>query len=110
LLVWLAPEVLAGGHYTSAADIYSLGIVLWELITRAEPFSEYSVGQSNFRTDLENEIMRGLRPSINPYIKSDLNFDDTENLCTMSFAHFIDECLNGDAPSRPSASEVRLIA
>lgn len=32
-LAYMAPEVLSGGHYTPAADIYSLGITVIELLT-----------------------------------------------------------------------------
>lgn len=30
---WLAPEILAGLPYTVAADVYSFGIIMWELLT-----------------------------------------------------------------------------
>ena len=31
---WMAPEVLMSSQYTHKADIYSFGIVLWEIVTR----------------------------------------------------------------------------
>ena len=34
---WQAPEVLAGGSYTDRADVFSLGVVLWELVTQRDP-------------------------------------------------------------------------
>jgi serine/threonine protein kinase len=35
---WSAPECLLGLRWTSAADIYSFGVVLWELVTGEIPF------------------------------------------------------------------------
>ena len=34
---WMAPEVLRGDEYTSMADIYSFGVIVWEIVHRAEP-------------------------------------------------------------------------
>jgi serine/threonine protein kinase len=32
-LPYIAPEILRGGHYTQASDIYSFGIIMYELIS-----------------------------------------------------------------------------
>lgn len=39
---WTAPEVLLGGANTTASDIYSFGVVLWELLTGQIPFEDLS--------------------------------------------------------------------
>eukprot|EP00658_Telonema_sp_P-2_P022657 TRINITY_DN19056_c0_g2_i2.p1 TRINITY_DN19056_c0_g2~~TRINITY_DN19056_c0_g2_i2.p1 ORF type:complete len:403 (-),score=91.36 TRINITY_DN19056_c0_g2_i2:293-1501(-) len=36
--VYMAPEVLRGERYDESADLYSFGIVLWELLVREVPF------------------------------------------------------------------------
>ena len=35
-IFWAAPEVLAGEEQTTMSDVYSFGIVLWEIATRAK--------------------------------------------------------------------------
>ena len=36
---WTAPEVLNGLSYDTAADVWSYGVVLWELLTREVPYA-----------------------------------------------------------------------
>jgi serine/threonine protein kinase len=38
---WMAPEVLRSEEYTHKADVYSYGIVLWEILCREPPFSKW---------------------------------------------------------------------
>eukprot|EP01052_Picozoa_sp_SAG31_P010214 SAG31_NODE_552_length_14204_cov_14.295356_8_plen_484_part_00 len=43
---WMAPEVLRGEEYSLSADMYSYGVVLWELTQRREPLkhlNQYAV-------------------------------------------------------------------
>ncbi|KAF8367188.1 mom-4 [Pristionchus pacificus] len=35
---WMAPEVFKGKQYTTACDVYSLGIILWQMVTRKQPY------------------------------------------------------------------------
>lgn len=45
---WMAPEVLAGKRYDCAADVYSFGIILWELMTWQIPWEDLGPWQASF--------------------------------------------------------------
>ena len=36
--LWMAPEVFTGRGYSTACDVYSLGICLWEVLSRKRPY------------------------------------------------------------------------
>jgi serine/threonine protein kinase len=38
--VWLAPEILEKKPYSEKADVYSLGVIFWELLTKEQFFGE----------------------------------------------------------------------
>ena len=40
LIIPQAPEVLSNEYYGTPADVYSYGIILWELLTKTCPFGE----------------------------------------------------------------------
>lgn len=55
---WIAPEVIKRERYTEKADIYSIGIVMWEVATRKIPFAG-----DNF-TRITLEVLEGKRPQV----------------------------------------------
>lgn len=56
--IWSSPEVLKKNHYTEKADVYSFGIVMWEVLTRDVPYADINQFQ------IIVEVVRGLRPRI----------------------------------------------
>ena len=36
-LYWMAPEVLSNDKYSETADVFSFGVILWELLVRECP-------------------------------------------------------------------------
>eukprot|EP01102_Stenamoeba_stenopodia_P019499 TRINITY_DN737_c0_g3_i1.p1 TRINITY_DN737_c0_g3~~TRINITY_DN737_c0_g3_i1.p1 ORF type:complete len:1258 (+),score=266.02 TRINITY_DN737_c0_g3_i1:243-4016(+) len=89
---WLAPEVILEYPFTEKADIYSLGIIFWELVARAHPFSEFSF---RFQYQKADAIAKkGMRPTIPESTPSEFR-----SLIKNSWAQSPDD--------RPSASQLR---
>src|SRR4051795_4908909 len=59
VLPYVAPEVLCGSQYTKAADIYSFGIIMNEIMSEDTPYNNIPHDQV-----LTVGICRGLRPKI----------------------------------------------
>ncbi|RHZ86936.1 hypothetical protein Glove_42g16 [Diversispora epigaea] len=59
VLPYIAPEVLSGEEYTKAADVYSFGIIAYEMVTGFPPYPDIPHDK-----DLAIKICNGLRPKI----------------------------------------------
>ncbi|KAF4699801.1 hypothetical protein FOZ62_008013 [Perkinsus olseni] len=42
---WMAPEILRGEEYSQSADVYSFGMILWEMVYRMIPYAHLSALQ-----------------------------------------------------------------
>ncbi|XP_036397704.1 mitogen-activated protein kinase kinase kinase 7-like isoform X1 [Megalops cyprinoides] len=89
---WMAPEVFEGSNYSEKCDVFSWGIILWEVITRKKPFDE--IGGPAFR--IMWAVHNGTRP---PLIK-DLP-KPIESLMT--------RCWSKDPSQRPAMEEIMKI-
>ena len=63
VLPFVAPEVLQGGLYTKAADVYGFGMVMYEIIAGEPPFIDREYDQY-----LALSICKGERPPIPQYV------------------------------------------
>jgi hypothetical protein len=81
----MAPEVMLGDEFNEKADVYSFGIILWEVLTRMEPFSNHS----DFDIFVEAVCMQNERP---PLPKD----------CLPSLRKLITSCWAGNPSLRPS--------
>lgn len=90
----MAPEVIEQKHYDCSADIYSFGILLWELWYGCRVYSEEKYKKYS-KPCLFDIIMSGVRPSFeNKYCPVD------------PLKALMMECWNGSSSERPSANIV----
>ena len=57
--VWLAPELMRKEGYDEKVDVYSYGVMLWELVAR-----EDFLGHITFLSAIEDAVLNGERPKI----------------------------------------------
>ena len=88
LCTWQAPEVMIGAPHSQSSDIYSLGLVLWEIISGLVPFEN-----TNSQEDVRSLVLSGKRPEIPP--------------CTDSrYVSLIKNCWKADYSGRPSIKSI----
>ena len=64
---FMAPEQMAGGHVDGRSDLYSLGVMLFQLVTGALPHPSDSMAELMYRTVNEPAPdVRTLRPELPP--------------------------------------------
>ena len=84
----MASEILRGQNYTKASDVYSLGIIMYEVFSRLPPYHDLSHDKS-----LAIKICLGLRPRFNIKVPQ-------------LIVHLIKRCLDAIPLNRPTAKEV----
>ncbi|KAG9306940.1 hypothetical protein G9A89_004039 [Geosiphon pyriformis] len=89
VIPYIPPEVLRGEEFTTAGDIYSFAMILWELATGMPPFHDFSHDQN-----LIIAILNGQRPNI------------TSLLIPSCIAELIEKCWDINPSNRPTAEEV----
>ncbi|GBC04928.1 hypothetical protein RclHR1_05950012 [Rhizophagus clarus] len=88
IIPYVAPEIFRGEKYTKASDIYSFGMIMWELMTGRKPFWNY-----NHDTSLIIEIWDGLRP---PVITN----------APEGYVKLMKKCWRSDPSKRPTANNI----
>jgi len=88
---WMAPELFgASPSYSTASDVYSLGMLLWEMVTRKIPFAQATNGQV-----LEKWISEGKRETL-------------PESCPQGLATIIEDCWAQAPKKRPSLDVIIL--
>ncbi|GBC10591.1 hypothetical protein RclHR1_09760001 [Rhizophagus clarus] len=85
---YVAPEILNGQKYTTASDIYSLGMIMWELMTGRSPFWDHDHDEI-----LTFKIIDGARP---PIITN----------APRGYIELMGECWHPNPEKRPTANEL----
>lgn len=87
-LLWAAPEMLISDELDEKADVYSLGVIIWELFTLQSPWSDV-----------------GMQYKINELVVAGSHNTIPENTPPM-LRKLLLECWKLNPAHRPSAAEV----
>ncbi|RIA86216.1 kinase-like domain-containing protein [Glomus cerebriforme] len=82
-LPYIAPEVISGKQFTFASDIYSIGILMWEISSGQPPFANY---EHNYY--LAMNVINGMRPII-------------VSGTPLKYRKLIEKCWNANTAERP---------
>ncbi|EXX64245.1 kinase-like domain-containing protein [Rhizophagus irregularis DAOM 181602=DAOM 197198] len=82
-LPYIAPEVIVGKEITFASNIYSIGILMWEISSGTQPFINYE-----HDSDLAMNIINGMRPKI---VRG----------TPLEYRKLMEQCWNADPKKRP---------
>ncbi|KAM0982462.1 hypothetical protein ACFX2I_015350 [Malus domestica] len=85
---WMAPEMIKEKHHTKKVDVYSFGIVLWELLTALTPFDNMTPEQAAFAVSQKNA-----RPPL-------------PSTCPVPFSRLISRCWSSHPDKRPHFDEI----
>ncbi|XP_068639775.1 serine/threonine-protein kinase STY46-like isoform X2 [Aristolochia californica] len=85
---WMAPEVIEHKPYDHKADVFSFGVVLWELLTGKLPYEYLTPLQAAVGV-----VQKGLRPII-------------PKLTHPKLAELLERCWQQDPTPRPDFSEI----
>ncbi|POG74042.1 kinase-like domain-containing protein [Rhizophagus irregularis DAOM 181602=DAOM 197198] len=89
IIPYMAPEILQGKEYTTSSDIYSFGMIMWELMTGRLPFEDQTKD-----VGLVSKICYdGLLPPIIANAPKD-------------YIELIQKCWNSDPIKRPKAADI----
>lgn len=88
---WMAPEILRNDPYNEKVDVYSYGIVMWEILAREPPFATYKPLEI-----LKRVLEDGERPPLSK-IKED---------CPPELVLIMKVCWDQDPNRRPNFSDI----
>src|SRR6185369_10282790 len=88
IVPYIAPEVFQGRKNTKESDIYSIGMLMWEIFAGHPLFDDRS-----HDADLIFQICKGLRPPILPNMPDDC-------------AQMMQKCWDADPSKRPNIGEI----
>lgn len=87
--VYMAPEVFESTHYNGKADVYSFGIIMYEVITGSIPYPVFQNGKMTPIQFANKVVYEDYRPKFNIKVKKPIK-------------KLIEKCWSKDPSDRPS--------
>lgn len=91
--IYIAPEILSSGHYNMKSNVYSFGIIMYEVLTDSCPYPLYHKGKMSSVQFVQKIINEDFHPKFSTPLKR-------------SFKKLIKQCLSKNPHERPTFGEI----
>ncbi|PKY59099.1 kinase-like protein [Rhizophagus irregularis] len=88
-LPYIAPEIINGKEYTFKSDIYSIGMLMWEISSGQPPFNNHEHDY-----DLALKIINGMRPKMISEVP-------------LKYKNLMEQCWDADPLERPNVYKLQ---
>ena len=92
-LIYMAPEIIEEDEYDRKADVYSFGILMYEIVTDLFPYPELQNGEMKKSQFQRNVVKKNLRPEFKYPVKKEMQ-------------ELIEQCWSKDPNDRPTFKEI----
>ncbi|KAK8849353.1 hypothetical protein M9Y10_018751 [Tritrichomonas musculus] len=92
-VLYMAPEVFYGNNYNTKIDVYSFGILMYEIVSGIRAYKDIKIQSIPI---FFKEVSEGLRPQLNENMRKE----------NSGLAQIIDLCLIKDPKERPTFREI----
>jgi len=96
---WMAPEVFSSNVYDHKIDVFSFGILMFEVLSQEIPYTDVWPVNATVNPRIGLHIIKGHRP----------NIKFVQPGCPSKVVHLMQECWAGAPHDRPSFSAVRQV-
>ncbi len=94
--IWMAPELILRKPYDTSVDVYSFGIIMWELATRNHPFTDLG---SDSLVDDKPQLRAAIAGGQRPQVPEPCIFGP-------AYTQLMAQCWDQDPLKRPSFNDV----
>eukprot|EP01027_Heterolobosea_sp_BB2_P005633 GEZU01008584.1.p1 GENE.GEZU01008584.1~~GEZU01008584.1.p1 ORF type:complete len:115 (+),score=37.09 GEZU01008584.1:3-347(+) len=96
----MAPEVTTGNDYDAACDVFSLGIVMYELLTEKMPYFHVPINQKH-NIHLKVAMDPAFRPLVDdPEVQ--VHHEDQDEASKRKYIDIMKRCWHGQPSQRPN--------
>lgn len=95
---WLAPEILRGESCTKASDVFSFGVIMWEILTRRVPWE----GETTW--SIVGQVQNGERLRVDDTTLE--RTDDMDGESVDEYIALMQACWDQDPAKRPEFAEI----
>lgn len=100
---WSSPEILREEEISKFSDVFSFGMVLYELLMEEIPYSSKFNSEWKFKNNVEIAVTSGIRP---PYNKEELNKKFGTEV-PINLYHILEACWTDNPLDRPTFRIIR---